>query len=100
MSRDKALSGKVMRDRASVMTWAMDALTPRNALAILGVPDVKRMKRWSFWQFVDARDGLAVLGFLAVVYGVQQWSEPAAWIIGGLCAIVLAFGPWLHKWNR
>jgi hypothetical protein len=33
-------------------------------------------------------DGLLVLGCSAVVYGAWQYSPPAAWIIGGLLAIV------------
>lgn len=39
---------------------------------------------------VDGWDALALCGLVAVEYGVAQWSTPAAWVLGGLLAIVVA----------
>ena len=43
------------------------------------------------------QETLAVLGVAALLYGLAQWSGPAAWIVGGL----LAGGPFLvATWRR
>ena len=38
-------------------------------------------------------DVLALLGGVAVEYGVAQWSGAAAWVIGGLGLLGLALVP-------
>jgi hypothetical protein len=35
-------------------------------------------------------DVLALIGFVCVVYGVSQWSGPAAWIMAGGLLIAVA----------
>lgn len=32
---------------------------------------------------------VAISGSLALLYGVYQWSQPSAWIAGGLLAMVV-----------
>jgi hypothetical protein len=49
---------------------------------------------------VDVFDGLGVVGFAAMAYGVAQWSAPAAWIFGGLGLVVLALWPMHRKAKR
>lgn len=39
-----------------------------------------------------AIDIIGVLGFGSIVYGVHQWSAPAAWVVGGAIAVILAWG--------
>lgn len=47
---------------------------------------------------VDGYDLVGLGGFAAVLYGVAQWSEPAAVVLGGLAALGLGvFGPRLRK---
>lgn len=41
---------------------------------------------------IDARDVLAVAGFVALVYGVGQWSSAAAWTVAG--GLLLAVAVW------
>ena len=49
------------------------------------------------WRWLDVRDVLALFGLMAIIYGLAQWSKPATWILVGLCAVVLAFGPDLRR---
>jgi len=45
---------------------------------------------------LDVFDALGLLGFVAMLYGITQWSAPAAWVLGGLGFVVLALWP-LHR---
>lgn len=49
---------------------------------------------------LDVFDGLAVLGFVAVEYGIACWSHPAAWVAGGIGLIAVAIRPYLRKGRR
>ena len=49
---------------------------------------------------VDVYDGLAVVGFGAVEYGIAQWSYPAAWVVGGVILLSAALWPSLRKARR
>jgi hypothetical protein len=44
----------------------------------------------------DARDVLAAVGVAAVVYGVSQWSEPAAFVLFGLLCLALWAVPYVR----
>lgn len=41
------------------------------------------------------RDGIALAGFGSVLYGLHSWWPPAAYIIGGLGTMALAY---LWEW--
>ncbi len=46
-------------------------------------------------------DGLALLGgFVALEYGIAQWSTPAAWVTGGLCLLAIGLWPVARKGHR
>jgi len=51
------------------------------------------------WRFAvqNADDGVALAGFVCIVYGVGQWSGPAAWVIAGSLLIAVAVWPHLRK---
>lgn len=48
-------------------------------------------------KLFDVYDVLALAGFVALEYGIAQWSAPAAWVVAGLLLLALALRPQLPK---
>jgi hypothetical protein len=48
------------------------------------------------WRDFDARDVLGLLGVGSLLYGVGQWSAPAAWVLGGLMCLGLWALPYVR----
>jgi len=46
---------------------------------------------------LDVRDACGVVGFMALEYGVWQWSHPSAWILAGVWLIAAAVWPDVRK---
>lgn len=46
---------------------------------------------------LDWRDGLIVVGLGSLLYGVQQWSAPAAWVLFGVVLVAVWLRPYLRK---
>ena len=46
---------------------------------------------------MDGRDVLFVVGVAGLIYGIGQWSVPAAWVCGGLLALAGWLWPHLRK---
>ena len=60
-----------------------------------GAPDGRAS--WVNRLGIDVHDGLALIGFGALEYGVHQWSAPAAWVVGGIALIAVAIRPYLSR---
>jgi len=46
---------------------------------------------------MDGRDVLLLVGLGGFLYGVGQWSGPAAWVCGGVLALTGWLWPYLRK---
>jgi hypothetical protein len=53
------------------------------------------VRKW--FAALDGSDVLGVGGFGAALYGVAQWSAPAAWVCGGLVLMAVAIAPTFKK---
>lgn len=49
---------------------------------------------------VGVHDLFGLAGYAAIVYGVSQWSEPAAWVTGGALLLAAAVTPTLVALRR
>jgi hypothetical protein len=49
---------------------------------------------------VDVYDALTLVGFIALEYGVSQWSVPGAWVLAGVGSIGLGVWPAVRKRTR
>lgn len=48
----------------------------------------------------DLRDAIGVGSLAAFVYGVAQWSVPAAWMVVGACGLLVWARPYLARSRR
>lgn len=63
----------------------------RSQPAIRPVTDAEEEQAASPDSPVDARDGVAVVGLAALVWGVWQIYSPAGWIVLGAALLVIAW---------
>lgn len=49
---------------------------------------------------MDVYDVLGLGGASALLYGVSQWSGPAAWVLAGIGLLTLAILPMVWKVRR
>ena len=49
---------------------------------------------------IDLYDVLSVAGAALVLYGVSQWSQPAAYVLAGLMLLALGLSPILAAGRR
>lgn len=47
----------------------------------------------------DVNDVVAFIGFGALIYGVSQWSAPAAWVVAGALLLMSSVAPKLRRWK-
>lgn len=52
---------------------------------------------WMRRTELDGRDIVAVVGFISLVYGVAQWSGPAAFVVAGVVLLASALWPVLTR---
>jgi hypothetical protein len=46
---------------------------------------------------LDLSDLIGLIGFVSLLYGLAQWSQPAAYVTAGVLLMGLAVAPYLRK---